>query len=122
MESNYADHPTMIDGEPQVLTLPLTCVEGEVPGANLCWVALPTDKIIMYRNHDHKQFLNILRIKLNLVHIFAIAHGRVHEAVLDDSEESLDSEGSQMFQQPWLLTKFDYCRVQYLISLLEFVL
>lgn len=100
VESNHADHPTMIDGDPQVLNLPFTCVEGEVPGANLCWVAWPTDKIVTYRNRDHKQFLNILCIKLDSVHTFAVARERVHEAVLDDSEESSDSEGSQMSQQP----------------------
>ncbi len=44
VESNHADHPTMIDGEPQVTTLPFTCVEGEVPGVNLSWVAWPTVK------------------------------------------------------------------------------
>ena len=100
VESNHPDHPTMIDGDPQVLNLPFTCVEGEVPGANLCWVAWPTDKIVTYRNRDHKQFLNILCIKLESIHTFAVARERVHEAVIDDSEESSDSEGSQMSQQP----------------------
>jgi hypothetical protein len=90
----------MIDGDPQVLNLPFTCVEGEVPGVNLCWVAWPTDKIITYRNRDHKQFLNIFCIKLDSIHTFAVARERVSEAVLNDSEESSGSEGSQMSQQP----------------------
>jgi hypothetical protein len=92
MEFNFADGNSTVEGTPQIVDLPFLCMEGEVPAENIMWIAWPTDRYVTYRNADHKQFLNILNVKVISIHTFAVARGSVREHVLDDSEESDDDQ------------------------------
>jgi hypothetical protein len=87
VEFNYADGNNTVEGTPQIVDLPFLCLEGEVPAENIMWITWPTDRYVTYRNADHKQFLNILNVKVTSIHTFAVARGSVREHVLDDSEE-----------------------------------
>ena len=50
------------------------------------------DRYVTYRNADHKQFLNILNVKVHSIQTYAVARGSVREHVLDDSEEEDDDQ------------------------------
>jgi hypothetical protein len=92
VEYNFADSPSMVDGTPQIVDLPFLCMEGEVPADSIMWITWPTDRYVTYRNADHKQFLNILNVKVHSIQTYAVARGSVREHVLDDSEEEDDDQ------------------------------
>ena len=92
VEYNFAENPIMVDGTPQIVDLPFPCIEGEVPSEATMWIAWPTDRFVNYRGAAHKQFLNILIIKVLSIQTYATERGNVTEHVLDDSEEEEEQD------------------------------
>ena len=88
--SKFGESEDHIEGEPQIVPLRFKCPEGHVTSENILWMSWPIEKTVLYKNARHKQFLNIMAIKLNSERTYATERAEQNEVVLEDSEESED--------------------------------
>ena len=92
VNSNYGTTVNKLEGDPQICVLPFKCTEGNVPSSNIHWLKWPTGFTVVSNGVEHKQFLNILLVKLNSIATYAVEHQEQDEFVLDDSDDEDDME------------------------------
>ena len=85
VNSHYDSTVNKLEGDPQICVLPFKCTEGNVPSSNIHWLKWPTGFTVVSNGVEHKQFLNILLVKLNSIATYAVERQEQDEFVLDDS-------------------------------------
>ena len=75
------------------MNLPFKCPEGDVPSDQMTWVNWPIEKHVRYKNTQHKQFINVMCVRLNSVASYAVERQDQEEVALSDSESESEEEG-----------------------------
>jgi hypothetical protein len=93
VNKNFEESATQLDGDPQVVNLPFKCPEGDVPSDPMIWVNWLIEKYVRYKNTQHKQFINIMIVRLNSVASYAMECQDQEKVALSDSESESEEEG-----------------------------
>jgi hypothetical protein len=92
VNTTFEHSDELLEGTPQVVSLPFACVEGEVSGGDIKWFKWYKKEKVKFDGKNHKQFYDILLVKLTSQKTYATEREDADQHILDDSEN--DSIGS----------------------------
>ena len=77
-----------------MINLPFKCVEGVVH--DVVWFKWYKRRTVLYAGVQHRQFFDVMLIKVTSVHTYAVERAVQDQHVLEDSEDEEDIENEEM--------------------------
>ena len=92
VNTNYDHQDKLLEGDPQLISLPFKCIVGGVPGPDMAWFKWYKGEKVKVGDKEHKQFYDVMLIKVVSQASYAEEYQSAEEHIMSDSDASSDGD------------------------------